>query len=122
MAGEIVALGSELSHGKWNVGDRVCANFALEHLHGQSTPESVKTALGAPIDGVLREYIAVPAHVGTELLFLSEPNLINLIFFIRVLSVSLSTLHSRRHLLCRELHNECMCGAILTRYSTDVLV
>ncbi|KZT34173.1 NAD(P)-binding protein [Sistotremastrum suecicum HHB10207 ss-3] len=62
MAGEIVALGSELSDGKWKVGDRVCANFALEHLHGPPTPETVKTALGAPIDGVLREYIAVPAH------------------------------------------------------------
>lgn len=105
MAGEIVALGSELSDGKWKVGDRVCANFALEHLHGPPTPETVKTALGAPIDGVLREYIAVPAHVSFFSLFLKNLEGVLTREVGRVLLVFLNIFRSRRHLLYRTLHS-----------------
>ncbi|KAI0772441.1 NAD-P-binding protein [Trametes elegans] len=59
-AGEIVALGAEVSG--WKVGDRVCSNFATDHIFGDVTAESKATGLGAPIDGVLTEYKALPAH------------------------------------------------------------
>lgn len=36
MAGEIVAAGDDVKG--WKVGDRVCANFALDHIHGDVTP------------------------------------------------------------------------------------
>ncbi|EIW76606.1 NAD(P)-binding protein [Coniophora puteana RWD-64-598 SS2] len=60
MAGEIVAVGSKVS--AWAVGDRVCADFTLDHTHGEITPQAQATCLGGPIDGVLTEYITVPAH------------------------------------------------------------
>jgi NADPH:quinone reductase-like Zn-dependent oxidoreductase len=60
-AGEIVALGEEVKG--WKVGDRVCPNFALDHIHGDVTEEIKLTGLGGHIDGVLREYINVPVHV-----------------------------------------------------------
>lgn len=59
-AGEIVALGQEVKG--WKVGDRVCPNFALDHIHGSVTKDIVSTGLGGPIDGVLREYVNVPVH------------------------------------------------------------
>ncbi|KAG2143923.1 hypothetical protein BD769DRAFT_1420374 [Suillus cothurnatus] len=59
-AGEIVALGEEVKG--WKVGDRVCPNFALDHIHGDVTEEIKLTGLGGHIDGVLREYINVPVH------------------------------------------------------------
>ncbi|KII83921.1 hypothetical protein PLICRDRAFT_46689 [Plicaturopsis crispa FD-325 SS-3] len=62
-AGEIVELGSDLAAaGKWATGDRVCANFALDHVHGDTTEAIKKTALGAPVDGVLAEYRTFPVH------------------------------------------------------------
>ncbi|KAH9894030.1 NAD-P-binding protein [Cubamyces lactineus] len=60
MAGEIVALGEEVRG--WAVGERVCANFAVDHVFGDVTEEIKATGLGAPIDGVLTEYKVVPAH------------------------------------------------------------
>jgi len=60
MAGEIVVTGQEVKD--WSVGDRVCANFALRHLHGDVTPQIQATGLGGPIDGVLTEYINVPEY------------------------------------------------------------
>ncbi|GBE77140.1 NAD-P-binding protein [Sparassis latifolia] len=60
MAGEILAVGDEVKG--WNVGDRVCANFSLDHLYGPVTIDTQMTALGAPIDGVLTEYRLFPAH------------------------------------------------------------
>jgi NADPH:quinone reductase-like Zn-dependent oxidoreductase len=61
MAGTIVSVGDSVR--TWKEGDRVCANFALDHLDGDVTPEMMNTPLGGAIDGVLREYIAVPTHV-----------------------------------------------------------
>ncbi|KAI8990390.1 NAD-P-binding protein [Trametes punicea] len=60
MAGEIIALGEEVKG--WKVGDRVCSNFATDHIYGDPTEESKATGLGAPIDGVLTEYKVLPAH------------------------------------------------------------
>ncbi|KAI0632995.1 NAD-P-binding protein [Trametes polyzona] len=63
LAGEIVALGPEAAEaGKWRVGDRVCSNFAVDHIFGEVTEEEKATSLGAPSDGVLTEYKALPAH------------------------------------------------------------
>jgi NADPH:quinone reductase-like Zn-dependent oxidoreductase len=61
MAGIVAAVGDGVRD--WKQGDRVCANFSLDHIDGDITPEIKMTGLGAPIDGVLREYIVVPAHV-----------------------------------------------------------
>ena len=47
----------------WKKGDRVCPNFNIGHLFGDITPEAVDTGLGGQIDGVLREYLALPAEV-----------------------------------------------------------
>ncbi|KAH7911144.1 hypothetical protein BJ138DRAFT_1179770 [Hygrophoropsis aurantiaca] len=60
MAGEIAAVGVDVTG--WKVGDRVCANFALDHIHGDVNANIQKTGLGGQIDGVLREYINVPVH------------------------------------------------------------
>ncbi|KAH9894770.1 NAD-P-binding protein [Cubamyces lactineus] len=60
MAGEIVALGAEIKG--WNLGDRVSSNFAVDHIFGDATDEIKATSLGGPIDGVLTEYKAIPAH------------------------------------------------------------
>jgi NADPH:quinone reductase-like Zn-dependent oxidoreductase len=61
MAGTIVSVGDNVNN--WKEGDRVCANFTLDHVDGDATPEIMSTALGGAVDGVLREYIAVPSHV-----------------------------------------------------------
>jgi hypothetical protein len=61
MAGTIAAVGDGIK--RWQTGDRVCANFSLDHIDGDITPEIKATGLGAPIDGVLKEYLVVPAHV-----------------------------------------------------------
>ncbi|PCH41913.1 NAD(P)-binding protein [Wolfiporia cocos MD-104 SS10] len=58
--GEIIALGEDVAG--WKIGDRVCANFALDHVFGDPTAETKKSHLGAPIDGVLTEYKILPAH------------------------------------------------------------
>jgi len=60
MAGEIVTVGTDVKG--WKVGDRVCANFAPDHLHGDTTPEIQKTCLGGQAHGVLTEYRTFPAH------------------------------------------------------------
>ncbi|KAI0350994.1 NAD-P-binding protein [Trametes cingulata] len=60
MAGEIIALGDEVKG--WSIGDRVCSNFATDHIFGDPTEENKATGLGAPIDGVLTEYKVLPAH------------------------------------------------------------
>ncbi|PCH34501.1 NAD(P)-binding protein [Wolfiporia cocos MD-104 SS10] len=60
MAGEVIAVGDDVKG--WKVGDRVCANFALDHIFGDVTDEIKATGLGAPVDGVLTEYRLFPAH------------------------------------------------------------
>lgn len=70
-AGEIVAVGEDVKG--WKVGDRVSPNFALDHIHGDVTEAIKNTGLGGQIDGVLREYINVPAHVSLFELILFDP-------------------------------------------------
>ncbi|KAL6298062.1 NAD-P-binding protein [Sparassis latifolia] len=60
MAGEVVSVGDEVKG--WSVGDRVCANFSVDHVHGPLTDELKRTFLGGGIDGVLTEYKVLPAH------------------------------------------------------------
>ena len=62
MAGEIVVVGEEVPS-QWSVGMRVTANFMLDAIFGDPTKETRATGLGGPIDGVLTEYKALPAHV-----------------------------------------------------------
>ncbi|KAF9029913.1 NAD(P)-binding protein [Hymenopellis radicata] len=60
MAGEIIAVGDSVSG--WQVGARVCANFALDHVYGDVTPAIGLTALGGFVHGVLTQYRTFPAH------------------------------------------------------------
>jgi NADPH:quinone reductase-like Zn-dependent oxidoreductase len=62
MAGEIVAVGIDVKG--WETGDRVCANFATDHLYGNTSYAIQHTALGGPSHGVLTEYRTFPVHVG----------------------------------------------------------
>ncbi|EMD34895.1 hypothetical protein CERSUDRAFT_54054 [Gelatoporia subvermispora B] len=60
MGGEILAVGDGVKG--WAPGDRVCANFATDHIFGDVTDDTRGSALGAPIDGVLTEYKLFPIH------------------------------------------------------------
>ncbi|KIP06634.1 hypothetical protein PHLGIDRAFT_72382, partial [Phlebiopsis gigantea 11061_1 CR5-6] len=72
MAGEVVAVGDAVA--KWAVGDRVSANFNINHIFGDLTSENKDTALGGGIDGVLTEYrvfpseslVRIPEHLSYE--------------------------------------------------------
>lgn len=57
-AGDVVAVGSAVTDVR--VGDRVITSFNLTHVAGPLTDMS--HALGGSVDGVLREYMAVPAQ------------------------------------------------------------
>ncbi|KAF8998122.1 alcohol dehydrogenase superfamily protein [Cyathus striatus] len=59
MAGEIVAVGDDVKD--WKVGDRVCANFVVDHIFGDVDPKTMKI-LGTQLPGVLTEYRTFPAH------------------------------------------------------------
>lgn len=61
MAGEVVAVGDQVR--KWSRKDRVCANFSIDHLHGDPNDELRQAFLGFFIDGVLTEYREFPEHV-----------------------------------------------------------
>ncbi|KAF8831762.1 hypothetical protein HHX47_DHR1001233 [Lentinula edodes] len=73
MAGEVIAVGDEAGS-QWKKGDRVCANFAADHIAGDITPEIQKTAHGGAIHGVLTQYkafsphslVAIPDHLSFE--------------------------------------------------------
>ncbi len=43
-------------------GDRVCPIFAPRWLDGRPSREQMRTTLGGPLDGTLREWMAVPAE------------------------------------------------------------
>ncbi|KAF5391881.1 hypothetical protein D9757_001753 [Collybiopsis confluens] len=61
MAGEIIVIGDDAGS-QWKIGERVCANFAADHIAGETSPEIQKTAHGGPIHGVLTQYKAFRPH------------------------------------------------------------
>ncbi|KAH9852961.1 NAD-P-binding protein [Lenzites betulinus] len=61
-AGEIVALGAEVSRAHWAVGDRVSSAFGINHIFGEANEEMKNSGLGGPVDGVLTEYKVLPEH------------------------------------------------------------
>lgn len=71
-AGEIVEIGVGVT--KWKIGDRVCPSVVQTWVDGELTAAISKTAIGAGIDGVLREYgafsegsvVAIPEHLSYE--------------------------------------------------------
>ncbi|POM57387.1 Hypothetical protein PHPALM_38106 [Phytophthora palmivora] len=62
-AGVVVELGSSVK--TLQLGDRVIANFDVNNLNGLE-PGSLRESLGGNVDGVLRQYIALPAQVLTK--------------------------------------------------------
>ncbi len=58
-AGEIAALGAGVAD--WAVGDRVVIPFMPQWLEGDITAEHQAKALGAAVDGLMREYAVLPA-------------------------------------------------------------
>ncbi|KAF4565585.1 hypothetical protein EYR40_002348 [Pleurotus pulmonarius] len=60
MAGEIVAVADDASQ-RWSLGDRVCANFTPDYQAGEPHPGIIPSSLGAPQQGVLAEYVVLPA-------------------------------------------------------------
>ncbi|KAI0830273.1 NAD-P-binding protein [Trametes gibbosa] len=61
-AGEIVALGADVSRAHWGIGDRVSSAFGIQHVFGEATEEKKNSGLGGPVDGVLTEYKVLPEH------------------------------------------------------------
>ena len=57
-AGEVIQVGSRVS--EFKPGDRVVTTFFQNHLTGHLSIESMKTALGALVDGPFREYGVYP--------------------------------------------------------------
>jgi NADPH:quinone reductase-like Zn-dependent oxidoreductase len=62
MAGEVIAVGEDVG-GEWKIGDRVCANFAADHIAGDTSAEIQQTAHGGAIHGVLTQYKTFRPHV-----------------------------------------------------------
>jgi len=58
-AGEIAAVGTDVAD--WKPGDRVVIPFFPAWREGALTREKAASALGGDVDGVLREYVTVPA-------------------------------------------------------------
>jgi NADPH:quinone reductase-like Zn-dependent oxidoreductase len=71
-AGVVDAVGAGVT--RFAVGDRVMPNFAQGWLAGRETREKMKTTLGGPLDGTLRELgvfseeglVAIPEHLTDE--------------------------------------------------------
>jgi NADPH:quinone reductase-like Zn-dependent oxidoreductase len=59
-AGEIVALGEGVT--RFAVGDRVAANFFLNWTGGEVRASVHDAAMGGAVDGMLAEYVALPAE------------------------------------------------------------
>ena len=62
MAGEVVAVCEDVKL-PWVPGDRVCANFYSEYQAGEPHAGIMAGALGGPTQGVLSEYVLLPAYV-----------------------------------------------------------
>ncbi|KAF4127046.1 Zinc-binding dehydrogenase [Phytophthora infestans] len=62
-AGVVLELGADVKN--LQLGDRVIANFDVNNLDGL-TPGLERESLGGNVDGVLRQYIALPAQVITK--------------------------------------------------------
>ncbi|KAI0791064.1 NAD(P)-binding protein [Abortiporus biennis] len=63
LAGEVIAVGEDVT--TWKIGDRVSANFSVNHVYGDPTNESVTSALGGgggTMDGTLTQFKILPAH------------------------------------------------------------
>ncbi|KAF4589945.1 hypothetical protein EYR38_009240 [Pleurotus pulmonarius] len=63
-SGEIALVGED-AQGKWELGDRVCCNFAQMHVDEDAALEpnaAVKTMSGGPVQGVLSQYVICPAE------------------------------------------------------------
>jgi NADPH:quinone reductase-like Zn-dependent oxidoreductase len=58
-AGEIVSVGSGVAG--WKAGDRVVLPFFPAWREGPLTPAKTASALGGDVDGVLREFVTIPA-------------------------------------------------------------
>ena len=59
--GEVVEIGEEVT--RFKVGDRVTPHYTQGWHDGRPTPEQrTKRTLGAPLTGVLQEYVVVPAE------------------------------------------------------------
>jgi NADPH:quinone reductase-like Zn-dependent oxidoreductase len=58
-AGEVAEIGAEVT--EWKPGDRVVAPFFPAWLEGPLTAAKAASALGGDVDGMLQEYIALPA-------------------------------------------------------------
>ena len=59
--GVVVAIGSEVT--RFREGDRVMPTFTQTWISGQPTPEMRNArTLGFPLDGILREYMTLPAE------------------------------------------------------------
>jgi NADPH:quinone reductase-like Zn-dependent oxidoreductase len=58
--GEVVAVGSGVT--RVAVGDRVCPAMIQSWVSGPPTAERLRSTLGAPLDGVMAEYMVVPAE------------------------------------------------------------
>lgn len=59
-AGEVAAVGSGVS--QWRIGERVVIPFMPAWLDGEMLPSHQAAALGANVDGLLREYAVLPAE------------------------------------------------------------
>jgi NADPH:quinone reductase-like Zn-dependent oxidoreductase len=58
-AGEVAALGEGVAD--WKIGDRVVIPFMPQWLDGDITADYQAKALGAAVDGLMREYAVLPA-------------------------------------------------------------
>ena len=71
-AGEIVSVGADVT--TWKPGDRVVVPFFPAWLDGELSAPAAASALGGDIDGMLREFVTIPAsallsipdHLGFE--------------------------------------------------------
>jgi NADPH:quinone reductase-like Zn-dependent oxidoreductase len=59
-AGVVEAVGDGVED--FAVGDRVIAHFFRDWIAGEPTRAQVRTSLGGPLDGTLREVMVAPAH------------------------------------------------------------